>query len=119
MIRRLAKRLPHAVRGLLYALRNDSGFRHQFYFASFFAVVILYFFNPLTVFEFFFLSTAAMFVIITELQNSAFEHALDRSHPEKHDSIKHSKDMAAASVLLAALYALMILSILCAIRILG
>lgn len=112
MIKRMVRRLPHAVRGIWYAIRNDFSFRTQFYAAAVGALFIVSFFSPLTSAEFLFLGQAAVLILITELQNSAFEAALDQIHPERHDSIKRSKDMAAGAVLLSAGYALIVLSVL-------
>lgn len=116
MIARFLKRFPHALRGILYALKHDFGFRTQFYTALFLSVAITYVFSPLKATEFLFLATAAMFVLITELQNSAIEVALDRLHPELHDTIKRSKDMAAGAVFLAGTYALLVIAIVAADR---
>lgn len=116
MTHRYFRRFPHAVRGIIYAIGNDFGFRTQFYIGGIFSMCVLYFFAPLTSSEFLFLGVAAMFVLITELQNSAIESALDRLHPEKHEKIKRSKDMAAGAVLLAGLFAVLVLVILAASR---
>tara|TARA_B100001179_G_scaffold229468_1_gene215274 strand:+ start:1547 stop:1900 length:354 start_codon:yes stop_codon:yes gene_type:complete len=112
MIKRYLSRLPHALRGILYAIRHDFGFRTQWYSAVVLAVFILYFFAPLDRYEFLFLAVAAILILITELQNSAIEAALDRLHPEKHEQIMRSKDMAAGAVLLAAGFALLVLVVL-------
>lgn len=112
MIKRYLARVPHAVRGIFYAISNDFGFRTQFYIAAVFSVGILYFFAPLSTTEFLFLGVAAMFILITELQNSAIEAALDRPHPERHEKIMRSKDMAAGAVLLAAGFATLVLVLL-------
>lgn len=117
MIKRYMTRIPHAVRGILYALRNDFGFRTQWYTAAFFSVVILYIFTPLHVYEFLFLGVAAMLILITELQNSAIEVALDTLHPEQHERIMRSKDMAAGAVFLAGGFAALVLLTLLANRI--
>lgn len=108
-MRRYLKKFPHAIRGLHYALRHDFGFRAQIYIAFITIVLVLVFLSPLQVTEFLFLSLAAVLVFITELQNSAIEAALDRLHPERHESIMRSKDMAAAAVLLAGCFALLVL----------
>lgn len=112
MIKRYLSRLPHALRGISFALKHDFGFRTQIYTTALVATVILYFFTPLTTTEFLFLGVAAMFILITELQNSAIEAALDQLHPERHERIMRSKDMAAGAVLLAALFALVVVVVL-------
>lgn len=48
-------------------------------------------------------------MLITELQNSSFELALDRLHPELHDTIGKSKDMAAGAVLTAGFFLIFVL----------
>ena len=116
MIKRYLARVPHAVRGIFYAIKHDFGFRTQFYIAAVFSVGILYFFTPLSVNEFLFLGVAAMFILITELQNSAIEAALDKLHPETDEKIMRSKDMAAGAVLLAAGFATIVLVLLFANR---
>ena len=119
MIKRYLRRIPHAIRGIKYALQHDFGFRTQFYIASLCSAGIAYFLAPLSVTEFLFLGVAAMFILITELQNSAIEAALDRLHPEKHERIKRSKDMAAGAVLLAAGFALLVIIVLFSARTFG
>lgn len=116
MLKRYTRGLPHAFRGIMYAIAHDVGFRTQFYIGGVFSIFVLYFLSPVSIEEFLFLATAAMLVLITELQNSALEHALDKIHPEKHESIKHSKDMASGAVLLAAGYCLLVLGLLLARR---
>lgn len=103
MIKKYFNRFPHALRGLYYALRYDFGFRTQVYLVVAVTMLVSIIFCPLTSTELIFLAFAAALICITELQNSALETALDRLHPELHDAIKHSKDMASASVLVAGL----------------
>jgi diacylglycerol kinase len=55
-----------------------------------------------------FLALSYALILITELQNTSFEKALDRLHPELHDDIGASKDIAAAAVLTAGLFALVV-----------
>jgi len=62
-------------------------------------------FSPLAAWEWLFIGLCWTLILITELQNSALEEALNRIHPELHENIGHSKDMAAGAVLLAAVYA--------------
>lgn len=105
-------RIRHASRGILHAFLNDYSFRLQVIFGTTFIFIFWLCVRPLSESEFFFLTLSWILVLITELQNSSFESALDRVHPELHDRIKESKDMAAGSVLIAGLFAfLVILSI--------
>lgn len=112
MIRKYLNRFPHAFRGLAYAAMNDFGYRTQLYFGVAIGIFIFEFYNPISKFEFLFLLLAYFLILITELQNSAFEAALDKLHPEIHNDIKISKDMAAGAVLTAALFLVIVLIVI-------
>ena len=62
------------------------------------------------------IALCTMVVMALELVNSALEYLIDHMHPDIHPAIKHSKDAAAAAVLIAScgsvcVAALMLLSI--------
>ncbi|MCA9359515.1 diacylglycerol kinase [Candidatus Nomurabacteria bacterium] len=112
MIKKYINRFPFAISGIWHALINDFGFRTQVYLGIAIAFFIAYFFEPLSEFEFLFLSLAYVLVLITELQNSALESAIDSIYPEQNEGIKHSKDMAAGSVLIAGAFLFLVLAII-------
>lgn len=101
-------RLFYALHGILHAIRHDRSFKLQFWGGGIFLVLFYYFTRPLSEVETFFLVLAFFMVLITELQNSAYEEALDRLHPDIDESIGRSKDMAAGAVLLAGLFFLIV-----------
>ncbi len=47
-------------------------------------------------------------VVATELLNTALEALCDHLHPQRHEAIKLTKDMAAAAVLVSSLAALLV-----------
>jgi diacylglycerol kinase (ATP) len=51
---------------------------------------------------------AIALVLATELTNAALEAMIDRLHPERHPEIRAAKDMAAGSVLLAGVAAVVV-----------
>lgn len=104
MIKKYLSRFPHAIRGIIYATLNDSSYRHQLYLSAIVIIGYLYFITPLDKFEFLFILLACALILITELQNSAIEAALNRLHPELHESIKQSKNMASGAVLTAGIF---------------
>lgn len=112
MFTRYFRSFRHAISGIIYALLNDFGFRKQFYGIGLVVIVSLFFLWPVTAVEFLFISLAFSLVLITELQNTALENALDKLHPELHNAIGLSKDMAAGAVLLAGLFLLLVLVVL-------
>ena len=105
------RRFRNAFRGFIVAAKMDSNFKFQLLSGLFF-IGFGYAMCPLTETEFFFLILAFVLIIITELQNTSFETALNRIHPEQHDYIGKSKDMAASAVLTAGLFALIVISLI-------
>jgi diacylglycerol kinase len=98
------RRLRFAFMGLAYAFVNDFSYRTQVWSVLLVLVVVYAVLQPLTQTEILFLGLSYTLILITELQNSSFEAALDHLHPELHDNIGRSKDMAAGAVLTAALF---------------
>jgi len=105
------RRFRNAFRGFAVASKTDFNFKLQL-LSSVFFVGFGYAMWPLAQTELFFLILAYVLILITELQNSSFETALDRIHPEQHDFIGKSKDMAAGAVLIAGLFALIVVSLI-------
>jgi undecaprenol kinase len=112
MLKKIINRLAYALNGLWHATTKDSGFRSHLYLGGVITIGIIVFLFPLSTIEFLFVIMAYLLVLITELQNSALEAALDKLHPELHDNIKVSKDMAAAAVLTAGGFLLIVLLVI-------
>lgn len=105
-------RYSHPVRGIIYALHNDRSYRSQVYAIGAVVIGIFVYFDPLAAWEALFVLLAYALILITELQNSALEAALDRIHPERHQEIGRSKDMAAGAVLTAGLFLVVVVLVL-------
>jgi len=111
------KRLGFGFSGIFYALKTDFSYRTMFYGGGAFVTIASFFLWPLSDTELMFIVLSWTLVVITELQNSSFEAALDRIHPEMHDSIGKSKDMAAGAVLTASAFMLFVLGVIACNRI--
>jgi diacylglycerol kinase len=85
----------------MFALHYDRSVRLAWYGLGTFTLIIAYLLSPLSANEALLLATVYALIIITEIQNSALEYALDHLHPDTHDNIGRSKDLAAAAVLVA------------------
>jgi len=96
------RRVRYAVRGLVFALKFDRSVRVALYGLGSISAIAIAITQPVTQEEFLILVMAYMLILITEIQNSALEYALDHLHPETHDNIGRSKDLAAAAVLIAS-----------------
>lgn len=105
IVTRLYRKFTCAFSGLRYAALRDPGFRLQCVTGAVAITLILALMWPFSGTEILFLCLAVTLVLITELQNSALEHLVDHLHPEHHEVVGRVKDMAAAAVLLAGLFA--------------
>jgi diacylglycerol kinase len=103
LITHTLRRFKFALSGITFAVRNDHSFKTQVAIGVPVVVLVAYFATPLSQFEWVLLLGSYLLVLITELQNTAFEAALDHLHPELHDNIGRSKDMAAGAVFLSGL----------------
>lgn len=108
LVHKIFRRFIYVFKGIAYAVHKDASFKMQFYLGLIFVIIFGYVVSPLTQSEFIWLTLSWILVLITELQNSAFELALDRLHPEHHDNIGKSKDMAAGAVFIAGLFAFVV-----------
>lgn len=112
MVTHLLKKFSHPLRGIVYACMHDTGFRFQIGIGIIGGGICYFFLRPLSQTEILFLALAYALVLITELVNSSFEMALDKLHPGLHESIKHSKDMAAGAVLCAGFFLLFVVGVI-------
>jgi len=97
-------RMSHPIKGIARAVRTDTAIQVELIGGTVALTIIHLLFGPFSGIGTLLLIFCFFLVLITEFQNSAVETALDRIHPERHDEIGKSKDLAAASVLLAALF---------------
>ena len=109
IITKNVSRAKYAVAGILFALRTDYSYRTQAWSILLVVTAAILVLQPLSQTEFLFLGLAYTLILITELQNSSFEAALDHMHPEHHDNIGRSKDMAAGAVFSAGLFLIFVL----------
>jgi diacylglycerol kinase (ATP) len=99
------KRLSHPFRGLKYAITHDFAIQFEVVVLGIIGFPLAYFlFGPFTAHELLLLLFCWFFIVVTELQNSAIEVALDKLHPEHDSAIGRSKDLASASVVWAAVF---------------
>lgn len=98
--------LPFAWNGLKKVIINERNFRIHLIAALF--VIIASFYFKITYIEWVIILLVIALVLVTEIINSALESFIDYMKPEIHPQAKIIKDMAAGSVLVAAIFALAI-----------
>jgi len=105
-MKRITQKFSHPLRGLTHTLVKDRGIQVVLLVGGLGILLLQYFFGPISSNGNLLLAACFFLVVITELQNSALETALDKVHPDRHEAIGRSKDIAAASVLCAAVFSL-------------
>ncbi|QLK86965.1 diacylglycerol kinase family protein [Staphylococcus sp. 17KM0847] len=103
------RRFKHALSGGRILLCKDINF--LLHLTAGLIVFILGFTLKISMLEWLFISIAVFLVWLAEAINTAIEYAVDLSTTSYHTYAKYAKDIAAFSVLLAALLALIIGSI--------
>jgi diacylglycerol kinase (ATP) len=91
--------------GIGHAFRDDKSFRLEIVVGLPIYVGVAYILAPLSPIEWILFVGSYFFILIVELINTSIETLLDRLHPEKHELIAKSKDIASAAVLLSFLFA--------------
>lgn len=100
---RWLKSMRYAYEGIQYALSTQPNMKFHF-FASFAVLVSALFFRlPRT--DILLLLLAITLVIVTELINTGIEKTVDLAMPDRHPLAKIAKDVAAAAVLVTAVFA--------------
>jgi len=100
------KSFGYAINGLRVLLKEEHNSRIHLLAAI--GIVVAGFIFNISLYEWIALTFAIGFVIALEIINTAIENISDFVSPERHDSIKKIKDLAAAGVLIGALTALII-----------
>jgi diacylglycerol kinase (ATP) len=107
ILRKLYNSFFYSIQGLLAAYKGDLSFRLEVW-AGLILLIFGYLLWPLSYTELLFLILTFFLILITELINTAFEKALERLHPERHELIGASKDIASSAVLLAVIFAFIV-----------
>ncbi|MCE9586627.1 diacylglycerol kinase [Candidatus Uhrbacteria bacterium] len=102
----LARSFGHAFRGLTLAFKSERSFRLQVLAA--FVVLVVIIVLPLELWERAILLLVTMFVLVLELLNSSLERLVDLAKPRLHAYAGDIKDLMAGSVLVAAIFALVL-----------
>ena len=93
-----------AIEGIIYTARTQKHMRNHFLSALLVLLAVL--FLQVSALEFTLLTISVCFVLFAELVNTAIEVVVDMISPEYHPLAKVAKDVAAGSVLVASISAM-------------
>jgi len=93
-----------AIEGIIYTARTQKHMRNHFISAL--VLLLLVLFLRVSALEFTLLAVSVSFVLFAELMNTAVEVVVDMISPEYHPLAKIAKDVAAGSVLVSAIGAM-------------
>lgn len=102
----VAQSFNHAYRGMVYAVRTQRNMR--FHVVASLAVLVVSLLTGVSKLELAALVLAIMIVFVTEMFNTAMEFAVDLVTDEYHMLAKLAKDVAAGTVLVSSIGALMV-----------
>lgn len=115
-IQKIVKSLKYSMQGLVHAYRTDASFRLEVNLGLPVYLVLAWLLSPFRAWEILVFVFSYLFILVIELVNTAFETMLDKLHPEQHEMIGRSKDIASAAVLLAFLFAVLVVAVLFSLR---
>lgn len=104
--RKWLRSFRYAYEGLIYALSTQRNMK--FHFIAALSVLLLALFFDLSRLEILFIILAITLILVTELVNTAIERAVDLAMPDLHPIAKIAKDVAAAAVLVTAIFAVIV-----------
>lgn len=108
--RKLFSSFGYALDGLYLAVKLDQNVR--FHLITSVLVLLVSFILKISTVEFLFIIMAIFFVLISEMVNTAIEEMTNLIIREHHFSARIAKDVAAGAVLLSAVFAVIVASII-------
>lgn len=102
----LLKSFSHACRGVKTLIKTEQSFRLQLLAGL--AAIVLLLILPVNVFEVVIVLLLIVLVLVLEMINSIFERLVDTFKPRIHPVVGEIKDIMAATVLAASLFAAVI-----------
>jgi diacylglycerol kinase (ATP) len=115
-LRKIIASVGYSLKGLRHAYRDDQSFRMEVQWGLPIYLVLAYFLFPFQAWEIIVFAFSYLLILTVELINTAFETMLDKLHPEQHEEIGKSKDIASAAVFLALIFAAIVVAVLFVLR---
>ena len=104
-LKKIIKSFGYSFKGLRHAYYADKSFRLEIQYGLPIYIFLAWFLAPFTAIEFILFIFSYLLILLVELINTAFEKMLDKLHPEEHEVIGRSKDISSAAVMVAFVFA--------------
>jgi diacylglycerol kinase (ATP) len=115
-LRKIWVSVGYSLAGLRHAYRDDESFRMEVNWGLPIYLVLGWVLFPFQAWEIIVFVFSYLLILTVELINTAFETMLDKLHPEQHDEIGKSKDIASAAVFLSLIFAITVVGVLFVLR---
>ncbi len=106
MIKRIINKFRFAFNGLVHGVKYDSSIRIQF--ACAFVAILVSLIMKFSIEEIAIVMLFCALILGLEYTNSSIERIMNLEEPGISKSVKHIKDMSAAGVLIASIFALIV-----------
>ena len=116
-IKKILSSIRYGIKGLSHAYRGDKSFRMEINYGLPIYLILAWFLEPFQPWELLLYTFSYLLILIVELVNTAFEKMLERVHPDEHELIGRSKDISAAAVLVAFIFAAVVVFVLAYTRV--
>ncbi|OGZ05872.1 MAG: hypothetical protein A2845_03655 [Candidatus Lloydbacteria bacterium RIFCSPHIGHO2_01_FULL_49_22] len=115
-VKKIFRSLSYAFKGLRHAYSTDKSFHMEVNYGLPAYLLVVWYLYPLLPWEIIAITFSYLLILLVELVNTAFEKMLDRAYPERHPLTAASKDIASASVLVAFVFAIVVVFVLVSTR---
>lgn len=107
-IKKIGHSVVFALAGLRHAYTSDKSFRMEVNYGLPIYLIVAWLLCPFEPWELIIFTFSYFLILIVELVNTAFETMIDHLHPQQHRTVGKSKDISAAAVLVAFIFALLV-----------
>lgn len=111
-VKKIWTSVAYALKGLCHAYRADKSFRMELQYGLPAYLLLGWYLAPFQAWELPLYIFSYLLILIVELMNTAFETMIDHLHPHAHEVVGRSKDIAAAAVLVAFIFAALVVAVL-------
>lgn len=116
-VKKIYHSFTYSWKGFRHAYNADKSFRLEIQYGLPIYIFLGWYLAPFTALELILFIFSYLLILLVELINTAFEKMIDKLHPEQHEVIGRSKDIASAAVMVAFVFAGFVIVVLALTRV--